>query len=535
MKNNKMTSWVWQASCVLLILALAGCGSTDKKDVYDKQYSENLKRTSTAMGVLQQDQPKPQFAAENQRMIVSSRSIALGRDAALPEKIRSVTFRSGDRLSLSAIAERLSRELQIQVVVSPELRTDGSGGGVGSGFPVGAAAPARLSAAPVSTAGGAEEGGGKFLLDYAGSLSGLLDYISSLAQVQWKYEGGRIVFYKTQTLTYVVKAFAGEFKITTSLGGGGGAGGGIAGTVDSPTEFWVGFEAGLKTLVSSGAKIAIDRNAGLIVLTDTFSAHEQVEQYLAQVNAQLMRQISLDVEIITVDLNQDGSQGIDWSWVNSTLRASGQADTFSFASPPAPATTAGGNTPFTVKLNPISGRAAMFQLLQVFGKVSNTYSGIVVTTNRTAAPVAVNNTVAYLASTTPGVSTTGGTTSPGLTPGQVTTGTNVTMLPLILDSNQVLLQAVVRLSSLNSMVRFDSGQGANQQSIQLPNVGSFTLAQRLVVPTGQTMVMMGYDRVNSTTNTTGATEDITTSKSTTGQKQTIVVLITPRLLDVQSQ
>ncbi len=525
MKIQKNTGWA-----LLLTLVLTACATRER---YDQQHADNVKRVNAAMSVLQQTQPRPQFAIEDKRLKLAVRSIPLGRDAALPENIRSVTFRTAERMSLKDIAERLSRELQILVLLSPELRSE---------------ADAGLRSAGQRPAGSETGDDKSMVLNFSGSLSDLLDHVAILAQVQWKYENNRIEFYRHQTTTYVVKAFPGDFKITSPLSAGGaggaggtgggaggsGGGGGISGNIDSATEFWQGFEAGLKTLLSDKAKIALDKNAGLLVLTDSYRVHEQVEKYIAQVNTQLMRQISLDVEIITIDMNQDSSQGIDWGWINSTLQSTGQINTFKFASPPTTTATAAGNTPFTVNFSSSAGRTAMLQLLQAFGKVSTAYSGILVTTNRTAVPVSVNNTLAYLAQTTPAVSTSGSTTlsSPGLTPGQVTTGTNVTLLPLLLDSNQVLLQSVVRLSSLQALTRFDSGQGTNQQSIQLPSVDSFTTVQRVVVPSGQTMVMMGYDRVRTSTSTTGPVENVSTNKSTTGSKQSVVLMVTPRLVDL---
>ncbi len=528
----------WAVLCVLALLA--GCATRER---YDQKHAENLKRTNEAIALLQQSQSKPNFAVEDQRMVMTTRSIPLGRDAALPEKIQNVTFRSAERWSLKDIAERLSRDLQIPVILSSDLRSESaSASGLGSR---GKAPGSVMSDTPEDKS---------IVLDYSGSLPGLLDQLSLSAQVQWKYEGGRIVLYRTQTVTYAIKSFSTDFKISTPLGGssggggggGGGSGGsggsgssggGISGTVDAASDFWPGFEAGLKILLSDKGKYSIDKNAGLLLLTDVFRVHEQVDQYMAQINAQVMRQIALDVEIITVDLNQDGTQGIDWTWINSSLQSAGQIDKLKFTSPSAPSVTVGGHIPFTVSFNPVTGRNAMFQLLQAFGKVSTAYSGILVTTNRTAVPVAVNNSLSYLAQTTPAAAAGAVmgaviSTTPGLTPGQITTGTNLTLLPLILDSNQVLLQSVIRISSLKALSRFDSGQGSSQQSIQLPNVDSFTVVQRVVVPTGQTMVMMGYDRVQTATTTTGLAEGVNTSKSTTGAKQSIVVLVTPRMMDI---
>lgn len=510
-----------RASLLLSLCVLGGCATQEK---YDQSHAKNVVRTNTALAALQQDQSKPQFIVEDRRLVVSTRSMPLGRDASLPENIRNVTLRTSERLSLNAIAGLLSREIQIPVMLSAELLEASVG-----------ASPVAFRGNSAPNNSDAQAGGATYAVNYSGTLSGFLDQLATQAQVQWKYENGRVIFYKIQTVTYTIKAFGGDYKISSSLSGGAsGGGGGVTGTVDSENNFWAGFETGLKSLLSEKAKSSFDKNAGLLVLTDTFQVHEQVEKYITQVNASTLRQIALDIEIITVDLNHDASQGIDWTWVNSNLLASGLIDSFKIASPAAPTVTVGGNTPFTAAFNGASGRSAMFQLLQAFGKVSTAYSGILVTTNRTPVPIAVNSSVSYLAQTTPGTASVpgGAVGAPGLTPGQFTTGTNVTLMPLILDSNQVMLQSVIRISALKALSRFDSGQGASQQSIQLPNIDSFTVVQRVVVPTGQTMVMAGYDQTKSTTSTTGLAEGLTTNKSTTGNKQSIVVLVTPRLMDI---
>jgi type IVB pilus formation R64 PilN family outer membrane protein len=503
-------------SALLGLCVLSGCATQAK---YAQSHLENIKRTNEAIAILQQDQPRPQYAVEDRRLVVSTRSIPLGRDAALPEGIRKITLRMGERMTLSAVAELLAREIKIPVVLSPELMDSQNGKNQGS---------SRGN----SNQGNSEVGTNQ--VDYSGSLSGLLTQLASQAQAQWKYENGRIVFFKIQTVTYVLKAFSSDYKISTTLSGSSNGGGGLSGSIDSESNYWQGFETGLKSLVSDKSRSSVDKNAGILVLTDTFEVHEQVEKFIGLMNASVLRQIALDVEIITVDLNHESAQGIDWTWVNSTLLASGLVDKFKVATPASPSVTVGGNTPFTASFNGASGRSVMVQLLQAFGKVSTAYSGILVTTNRTAVPVSVSNSITYLAQTTPGLPNTagGGVGAPGLTPGQITTGTNVTLMPIILDSNQVMLQSVIKLSALKALTRFDSGQGSSQQSIQLPNVDSFTVVQRVVVPSGQTMVMVGYDRTQSTSNTLGLVEGLETNKATTGNKQSVVVLVTPRLMDI---
>jgi type IVB pilus formation R64 PilN family outer membrane protein len=272
----------------------------------------------------------------------------------------------------------------------------------------------------------------------------------------------------------------------------------------------------------------LDKNAGYLVVTDSNEVLSLLETYIGQMNQLMMRQITLEVEVVTVDLNEAHAAGIDWQAVSNLNIGS-----FTYLTPPAPATA---GTPFSIEFAGINGKSALVRALQTFGQVSSAYSGVVVTSNRTPAPISVNNTISYVRQTSPAMvssSQVGAVAaSSGLTPGQITTGTNIVLLPMILESNQVLMQCLVSISSLKELTRFDSGSGASQQSVQLPNVDTFTMVQRMAIPSGKTMVVMGYDQARTGTNTNGPYGQLVTGKSGNGNKQSIVIMITPRISDI---
>jgi type IVB pilus formation R64 PilN family outer membrane protein len=220
--------------------------------------------------------------------------------------------------------------------------------------------------------------------------------------------------------------------------------------------------------------------------------------------------------------------GIDWSVVNQLSNGS-----LSFATPPA---TAAAGTPFSIEFAGTNGKSGLLRALQTFGQVTSAYSGVVVTSNRTPAPISVSNTQSYVQQTTPVVVASAAVgavaATSGLTPGQVTTGTNILLLPMILESNQVLMQCSVTIASLKELTRFDSGSGASQQSVQLPNVDTFTMVQRMAIPSGQTMVVMGYDQARTGSTSNGPFGQLTTGRSGNGNKQSIVIMITPRISDI---
>lgn len=537
--------------CLALLAALGGCATQDAS-TYDRKYADNFVRTQEAWSVLKKSQVQQDYVVDDAALVISTRSIPLARDAALPSHIKRVVFKFPGRQTLTTLTERISREIGIPIILSPDVLKPASSFVPGAGGSGASTAPQSVSTAGGPTtasqafAGGSELGAlvvnpgdyqRTFELNYDGPLDGLLDKIAALASLNWKYEDQRLIFYRTQTRNFAIKTLPGAFKLTATLGGGGGGGGGgsgggstggLSGETENQTDFWSGLESNLKSMLSASGKMNLDKNAGILVVTDGNEVLAMVEQYVNQMNQLMMRQITLEVEVVTVDLNEAHAAGIDWQAVSNM-----SIGNITYTSPPA---TSAAGVPFSIEFSGINGKNALVRALQTFGQVSSAYSGVVVTSNRTPAPISVVNTMSYVRQTTPAVVASGQAgavaATSGLTPGQVTTGTNIMLLPMILESNQVLMQCSVSIASLKELTRFDSGTGSSQQSIQLPNVDTFTMVQRMAIPSGQTMVVMGYDQARTGSTTSGPYGSLVTGRSGNGNKQSIVILITPRISDI---
>jgi type II secretory pathway component GspD/PulD (secretin) len=122
---------------------------------------------------------------------------------------------------------------------------------------------------------------------------------------------------------------------------------------------------------------------------------------------------------------------------------------------------------------------------------------------------------------------------PSLTPGEVTTGFSMSLLPIVLDSNHVLMHCAINISSLKELVTFSSGVGLAQQSVQQPNVSSFSTQQRMTVKSGETIVLSGYENESTESKQTDVMRNVLPgSRVNSRNKNTLVVLITPKLLDI---
>src|SRR5690606_4338101 len=112
------------------------------------------------------------------------------------------------------------------------------------------------------------------------------------------------------------------------------------------------------------------------------------------------------------------------------------------------------------------------------GNVVSTNTTMAMTTNRQPVPVTLTDQIGYLASTTPAAAVAGGTGGlPGLSPGTVTTGYILNLLPTILDNGNVLMHIAMDMSQLRALETVTSGSGDNQQSLQTPNVSAIQFAQ----------------------------------------------------------
>jgi hypothetical protein len=172
----------------------------------------------------------------------------------------------------------------------------------------------------------------------------------------------------------------------------------------------------------------------------------------------------------------------------------------------------------------------VIQALETFGKVSTAFSVSVTTANRQPIPVGALNNLAYVKQSSPPqiISAPGSAStaqSGSLIPGVVQTGFAMTLVPTILDSNRIMLQSSMTISSLRSLKTFQSG-GA---SVQTPEVDSFNTMQRVSANAGDTIILMGYEREGGSWMSNNLAQDFPIPGYREGKRNKIstVVLVTP--------
>lgn len=522
-------------------LLLAGCAQKLQESIATEQMDIQI-RAERAQAKIRQPQIRSPYLVEDELPKFTGRSVPYERVDALPQHLGSITMRVPGRHSLSAIAEMIERLIEIPVYLTPDALHDAAL------YTPGPFVPATLTADKPSEAmqrneeikqrsikaGAAtvnfsdRELRNTYELNYSGSVVGLLDSLATRAGLQWQHQGGRIVLTRLVTRAMTVKALSSGLKSSGSVN----VGNGLNASSQAETDIWPMLEATLKNMVSTRGRMQVDPKSGMVTVTDAVQNVNTISRFIELQNDTMLRQVVLDVEVLQVDLTQEHASGIDWTIVSNGMGRTG-AITASGASMVKPFSGGDpGSIQSVVSRSDGGNVKTLITALEQFGRVSTSYSTVVVTTNRQPVPLGVQNSEAYLASVTAGTvnATTGVSTGATLTASTVSTGFSMVLVPLIMDSNRVLIESTMQVSALREMKNFSSGSGAASNSIQLPSVDSYNTLQRVSVATGDTIVMSGFEREILLRDQTDVVRNfVPGSQRGKTTKQSTVILITPRL------
>jgi type IVB pilus formation R64 PilN family outer membrane protein len=449
---------------------------------------------------------------------------------------RKVTYIPPQLVTLTDVASYLSQQLQITIDTSEVMNgvvgtavSSGMGAMPGSSAPVVPGLSGMPMAQPMgggmaNTAAMAQGVNLAFAIDYQGPVSGLLDIVASKIGVWWKPSGeNRAVFYRTETQTFYLPALPNSSKggsaissnASTSASGGGGGGtqaaGGIAaaGNANTGTEYnvdvWVDLEKTAQT-VAGTAKTAVNRSAGSVTVTGTPTQVRNVEQWVKSLSDNMSQQVSITLDIFTVNVKAEDSYSWNPAMVFNSL--SGKYG-FTLSGPDAPSISSGVNpmslsasilSSATGKLGQYSGSEFALQALSSLGDVASVMHKTVVTLNGQPAPIQMADIEGYLASSTPSASVAVGATPlpPTLTPGTLTTGFTATFIPKIVNG-----KIFMSMDMTNSTNNGFGKQGTTTSFIQTPNYSQNTFQQSFRLTPGDSLLLTSTQQLSGKSNRNG--------------------------------
>lgn len=373
-------------------------------------------------------------------------------------------------------------------------------------------------------------------------LRGLLDQVTARLGLGWKLQDNAVVIFHTDTRVFHLYAIPGVAKMSSSVKSGAESGGssnstqGSFSSEGSSQSTGLTFETNIiediqKTienmLTPAFGRSAISPSTGTVTVTDRPEVLDRIASYLENENKRITRQVLLNVKVLAVTVNDGDSMGINWEMVYRSLDRYGIGLSTGFPG-------AGGGASGSVGiLNPSSrwnGTELLVDALSTIGRVSTVTAPSVTTLNLQPAPVLVGSQQSYLASVSTTDTANVGSTST-LTPGTITTGFNMTLLPYLMEGPDMLLQYSINLSSLTRLREVESGG----QKIEIPEVANRIFSQRVRLRSGETLILSGFEQSSDDAAKQGVGDSgfwlFGGNGKQSKSRDVIVILITPVVME----
>ncbi len=341
-------------------------------------------------------------------------------------------------------------------------------------------------------------------ISYTGTLRGLLELTASQSGYGFDYDeqARSVTFSAMQVRTFVLSALTGtvswESDISNKSRGqktSSQTGSNINSTVSSgdsqgetaqsnttrtALDIWKDTEKAVRMLLSKAGSCSINQAAGTITVRDTYTRMRTIERCINQINARLERQVAMRVHVYALEVNDTSSFNAGLKTLFTSPDAIVEAGSAMQA--------ASGLAGVSIVKGSLAGSGGFLEALGKWGRATQLTSASGLVLNNQPFPVQAIRRHAYLAGMTR--STTQYDQSTEITPGEVTTGFAMTIVPHILPDNHVLLQYSITLSSLESMTNIEK----DNVYVQLPQVATRAFSQRTRLKRGQTLMLAGFEQ-----------------------------------------
>ncbi len=393
-------------------------------------------------------------------------------------------------------------------------------------------------------------------INYTGSIKGALKYISAKTGLHYNIHNQSLRWSAFMTKTFNVSFMPGSSSYAvgqlSGAGAGAAAGGGGGGQEEGMSQnmvindqqhsdlsaaelsVWKDLEKTLEQLKSEKGKIVISESTTTVTVHDYPANVAAISKYIQHINDILSKEVAIKVEILDIQLNKQFQFGIDWG-LASKMTLGNRHIPIKIEAPSFAGVTAGtSNSPGEItKLTFGGNNQSIISALNEQGSVSVVTQPKVVTMNNQMASIRITQDQGYLKSVATILNGVGGQSQTTLTPGNITDGLTLFILPKI-QKDKVIMQISSTLASLVKIEKVSSapeGESKGDYSaIQTPTINQKQFNQRSAVMSGETLIIAGYKSLHNETSQAGIIEPLGGRSSLTKNRETIV-LITPTILN----
>jgi len=358
-------------------------------------------------------------------------------------------------------------------------------------------------------------------ISYSGPLSGLLTMIGNKNDFSWSYVNDRIEFFRFRTRTFVVHTLANEVSFTSGVSAGHDGTANVSSSIS--LREWAEIGEIVKGIVGNSGSAIASPSTNSITVTSTPKLLTKVESYIKEVNRRFAKQVAVSVKVLQVSVNRGTDFGISYEGIfgNNNPRWN-----FRTGGP------AAGNLLFNV-VDGADQQSAIIQALSNAGRTSVITSATVTARNNRVVPINNTRKTKYIASISTLTENTNSTTE--VTPGEEVTGFSMQVMPNILDNGNLILMFNMSLSEIIQMKEITVGSPTSGTTIQLPIVDKRNFMQELVMKSGQTAVLAGFEKTRNENSTSGvgAAEFTWIGGNNTAatERDILVVMLTPQIIE----
>lgn len=474
---------------VAVVASLSACGLTQKLDHHQQEVGSSQALIEQQQSVFRQQVQSHEAKVALQqveRPWVLGKPVALARELALPAILRSPVSHTlvlgPETHRLDQVAARIAQLSGLPVYVRPEAL-----------LPASDFLPRYARTA--STALPDKPLHGLALRDQA--ISSMLDHVAASFGVYWRYQHGRIEFYRTETRHFNLRLLSQESQAQASLGLSNDQSSGFVSS--SGTQLESSTQSSLEVikkrleafLTVSGIVVAEPGAGNMVVVTDTPEVLDQVATYLERENRLASRRVRLLFEEITLALDDQTELAVDWDLVLSqaafSLRSASHIGS-SLEESIFGAQSHQGTT---------SGSLAALRALSSLGTVVRKQSTPVYTLNRRAVTHAMRTTFSYVDRVEAvAVGGNGPWSQPAVsvTQKEQTVGSMLTLLPDVQDDGLILLSVAYDNTVAQPLKSLSFGDRNSPLQVQQISIDGTGTVQQLALRPGQVWLISGFDR-----------------------------------------
>jgi hypothetical protein len=357
---------------------------------------------------------------------------------------------------------------------------------------------------PSSYSGNQEDELDVFEFTFEGTLKELISRVAILNKMRWEYikQTNSIVLSNTQTLIYTLPILAHSSTATVSVSSGSSSTAtsneGSSSTslsFSTKSDPWEGIISGLAELVSNKGNFSVNKEAGIIEVTDLYTNKTKIDSYIYKIKNLYSAQLLVDVRVIHLSDTEENNKEISWSSINNKIGKAVMNSSFgSGALNPASTLFLGYKKDPEANQNNIS---TAINLLSSYAESYSVDSFSAITTNFKPVPIQLAGEVVYFKKTetqSEASDDSGATSSAKITyePIQKTLGTTITLTPSIIKGD-INLSYVFQKTHLDSVQQDPAGS-------PFPLTGTKTFVQSVRLQNSIPMVISAVNTENSTNN-----------------------------------